>query len=410
MKILQVNKFHYPRGGADKYFLWLSQALRAAGHEVAVFSMAHPKNLPTPWSRYFVSRISFNEGDLKDKLKAPGRIFYSFSVRKNFSRLLKDFKPDIIHIHNIYHHLSPSLLDAARQCKIPVIMHLHDYHLISPDYNLKEITAFEKLKKPYQYLGGRVIKNSRAATALAVLEYYFHQSILKIYRRNTNLFIAPSRFMKEIMLKAGWPEKRIEIVYNPYSPDLAELNTLNNNGDSLATEEGAPKESYLISYGRLSAEKGIAILIKAAALSRKKIKITGRGPEEDNFKKLALELKAPIEFLGFKETDELRPLIEKAEAVVIPSICAENMSLSLLEALSLGKPVIAAKIGGIPEAIKDGENGLLFTAGDAADLAEKIKHLDKLDLIAFSQNARASAARFTPEKNLNSILEIYQKM
>ena len=103
MRILQVNKFHYPRGGADKYFLELSEALAKAGHEVAVFSMKHPKNQPTPYAKYFVSRLSFNEGNLIDKLKTPGRVIYSLEAKRKFKKLVTDFKPDLIHIHNIYH-------------------------------------------------------------------------------------------------------------------------------------------------------------------------------------------------------------------------------------------------------------------------------------------------------------------
>ena len=113
MKILQVNKFHYLRGGAEKYFLDISEALRQNGHEVAVFSMNHPKNLPSPWAKYFVSRLSFNESKLRDKLLAPGRIIYSLEAKRKFRKLVLDFRPDIIHIHNIYHQLSPSILSVA---------------------------------------------------------------------------------------------------------------------------------------------------------------------------------------------------------------------------------------------------------------------------------------------------------
>ncbi len=403
MKILQVNKFYYPRGGADKYFLWLTGALEKAGHEVAVFSMEHPKNWPSPWSRYFASRISFNEGGILDKLKAPGRVLYSFSVRNKFNRLIRDFRPDVIHIHNIYHHLSPSLLTIAGRHHIPVVMHLHDYKLISPDYNLLEATAGRKTdtrpKKYYQYLFSRTVKNSYAATALAVLEMYLHHSILDIYRKNVSVFIAPSKFMKDIVVKSGWPEDRISVVYNPYSPDLKAENPAGNN---------PTVADYLLYFGRLNYEKGIATLIKAAARINQPVKLAGIGPEEPTLKKIAEESKAQVEFLGFQAAAELRPLIVGAKAVVIPSIWPENMPLSLLEAMNLGKIVIAARSGGLPEMIKDGENGLLFNPGDEDDLIRQIKHLDSVDREKLSRAAAATAGNFSPKKNLSEIINIYK--
>lgn len=403
MKILQVNKFYYPRGGADKYFLWLTGALEKAGHEVAVFSMEHPKNLPTPWSRYFASRISFNEGGVIDKLKTPGRVLYSFSVKRKFSRLIKNFRPDVIHIHNIYHHLSPSILTVARRNHIPVVMHLHDYKLISPDYNLLNAAASRKKniqpKKYYQYLFSRNVKSSYAATALAVLEMYLHHSILNIYRKNVSIFIAPSKFMRDTVVKAGWPENKISVVYNPYSPDLKAETPIGKN---------PAVEDYLLYFGRLNSEKGIATLIKAAARINRKVKIAGIGPEEPTLKKIAEESKAQVEFLGFKTAAELRPLITGAKAVIIPSVWPENMPLSLLEAMNLGKIVIAARIGGLPEIIKDEENGLLFNPGNEDDLICQIKRLDSVDREKLSRAAAATAGNFSPEKNLTEIIHIYE--
>lgn len=143
MRILQVNKFNYIRGGAEKYFIEISKNLEELGHQVAIFSMHHPKNNPSPWEKYFVSRLSFNEAKLRDRLITPGRILYSLEAKRKFKSLVKDFKPDIIHIHNIYHQISPSILDVAKKYQIPVVMHLHDYKLICPKIHI--IRFFKKL-------------------------------------------------------------------------------------------------------------------------------------------------------------------------------------------------------------------------------------------------------------------------
>ena len=134
MRILQVNKYNYLRGGSEKYFIELSKELERAGHQVAIFSMRHPKNLPSLWEKYFVSRVSFSENSLYYSLLRPFRVLYSFEAKRKFSKLIKKFKPDIIHIHNIYHQISPSILPVAKKYNIPVVMHLHDYKLICPNY------------------------------------------------------------------------------------------------------------------------------------------------------------------------------------------------------------------------------------------------------------------------------------
>ena len=409
MKILQVNQYYYPRGGADKYFLDLCESLIKKGHEVAVFAMNHPNNLQSVWDKYFVSRISFNNPSLKDKFRTPGRVLYSLEAKKKFTKLLNDFKPDIIHIHNIYHHLSPSILDAAAKKNIPVIMHLHDYKLICPNHMLFTKGKYCEECKKHKYfncLKNKCVKNSFAGSSLAALEMYLHHNILRIYEKKIATFIAPSDFMKNIAVSFGQDAKKIEVIYNPHN--------LSNERKGIETEplviEGI---NYFLYFGRLSEEKGIINLIEAASEIEKKVLIAGSGPEEIKLKKLVNDLKAPVEFIGHKSSNELANIIQSAQAVIIPSIWAENMPLSLMEALSLGKAVIASKIGGLPEIIKDAKNGFLFEAGNSHDLALKINNFNNLTLEEKSQleiEAKNSVKLFTAENNLNAVLAIYKKL
>lgn len=405
MKILQVNQYYYPRGGADKYFLDLSAALEKAGHSVAIFAMNHPKNIDSKYKQYFVSRISFNKSNLIDKLKTSSRVLYSLETKRKFSKLLDDFKPDIIHVHNIYHHLSPSLLDAAKKKGIPVVMHLHDYKLICPNHMLFTKGHYcEKCLKNnyYECVKNRCVKNSLPGSLLASLEMYFHHNILKIYENNVNIFIAPSQFMKDTVVRFGQNEKKIEVIYNPH------------NLDNLGSKE-APNifENYFLSFGRLSEEKGLRNLIEAASKTQQKILIAGIGPEEEKLKKISRDLKAPVEFIGLKNSNELIGLIKEAKSVVIPSVWAENMPLSLMEALSLNKIIIAAEIGGLTEIIKDQVNGFLFKPGDSTDLAEKINFVNMLsiEMIKTIEAAAGESAKlFSAEKNLKAMLEIYNRL
>lgn len=410
MKILQVNKYYYPRGGADKYFLDLESALKEAGHEVAVFAMNHPKNQDSVYSNYFVSRVSFNNQNLIDKLKSPARVLYSFEAKRKFTKLLNDFKPDVIHIHNIYHHLSPSILDAAYKKKIPVVMHLHDYKLICPNHMLftKGKYCEDCVKNKYYHcIINKCVKNSLSGSILATLEMYFHHDILKIYENKVNVFVAPSMFMKNIVVKFGQDEKKIEVIYNPHN--------LVENINTNTKDDYEPKrlDNYFLYFGRLSEEKGLINLIEAAGLSGQRIVIAGTGPEEDNLKKNSESLKAPVEFIGLKNSSELINIIKKAQAVVIPSIWAENMPLSLMEALSLGKIIIASNMGGLPEVIKDEENGLIFEAGNSQKLADRINYLNRLPLEikeSLEKAAIDTAKLFPADKNLKSIIEIYKRL
>lgn len=404
MKILQVNKFHYPRGGADKYYLDLGEALESAGHKVAYFSMHHPKNISSPYKKYFVSRLSFNENGIKDKLKIPGRIIYSLEAKKKFKKLLKDFKPDIIHIHNIYHQISPSILDVAKEFDIPVVMHLHDYKLICPNYQLFAHGKICEACKPNKYfkcLKSKCFKDSYFKSLLAALEMHIHHNILKIYKKNISVFIAPSAFMKKKLVEYAWDKDKIKVIINPFSSNL------------VATEKeikNIKKEDYLLYFGRLSKEKGLETLIKAVTMGQQKLKIVGIGPEKENLQRIVQDLKTNVEFLGYKSGQELKDIILKAKAVIIPSIWYENMPLSLLEALNLGSIVIAARIGGIPEIVKDQKNGFLFKSGDINDLSRKIKDLEKFNLNTISLQAKESVNNFSPANNFHEVVEVYKNL
>jgi len=408
MKILQVNKFHYPRGGADKYYLDLSLSLEKAGHEVANFSMHHPKNLESSWSKYWLTRVSFNENlGFFAKLKIIGRVIYSLEAKRKFKKLVKDFKPDIIHLHNIYHHISPSILSVARRFKIPVVMHLHDYKLICPNHTLfvggKNCDSCRG-HKYFNCVKKRCLKNSFFASLLVALEMYIHHRVLKIYQKNIALFIAPSEHMKKTCLDFGWDKiakDKFVVVYNSYSPEL-----ILTQGDLNADFQ----EDYLLYFGRLGAEKGIDTLLNALPATGETLKIVGSGEEDTKLKLKVESLKLRVEFLGYKSGEELRLLITKAKAIVMPSIWQENMPLSLLEAMSLGKTVIASRIGGFPEIIEDGLSGFLFEPGNFRDLASKINALKNYNLNLIGLKAKDRVKDLSPDNNLKEIIKVYSSL
>jgi glycosyltransferase involved in cell wall biosynthesis len=403
MKILQVNKFLYPKGGADKYFLELSAQLAKNGQQVRFFAMADPRNLPWPDSKYFVSNISFADHSLKNSWRSLGRTLYSREAKNKFAALLQDFRPDIIHLHNIYHQLSPSIITAARQAKIPVVMHLHDYKLICPNFKLfSQGQVCERCRpdKYYNCLRYRCLDNSLLKSSGAVLEMYLHHKILKIYETGVELFIAPSQFMKKTVEDFGWPPAKIRFLPNFFSPEFQ-------------TRAAQPShQDYLLYFGRLAEEKGVATLLQAVKLSGDRLKIAGVGNQESALKALAakLSISGQVEFLGQQTGEDLLNLIQGARAVVIPSIWLENMPLNLLEALALGQIVIAADIGGLPEIITAGENGFLFRPGEPADLAQKIADLRKADRPRLSRAAQATVRDLNIVQHTKQIEEIYREI
>jgi len=403
MRILLVNKFNYPRGGAEKYFLFLKESLEKAGHQVAIFAMNHPKNLVSPWKKYWVSRVSFNQGKLSDKLKTPSRIIYSQEAKKKFKQLINDFNPNIIHCHNIYHQLSPSILTVAKEKKIPVIMHLHDYKLICPNYRLftKGKVCQECLQKNNYY---SCLKNncynSVSRSLLAYIEMTLHHKIWKIYEKNINLLIAPSEYIKKLTIQSGWPLEKIIKIINP-APIVKKYQ---NN-----------EKNYLLYFGRLAPEKGIEDLILASRISPYQLHLVGSGPLEKKIKKdFKKEITSRhLKLSGQLQGKKLEQEIKEAAAIIIPSRWPENMPLVLLESLAWGKIIIASRIGGLPEIIKDKQNGFLFSPGKINELNYQINYLQTLKdhkKEKIKQTARQTAQLLNPREHLRQIIEIYRKI
>ena len=370
MKLIQANKFYYPRGGAETYMLSLSIWLEEQGHTVIPFAMKHSENLETSFEKYFVSEVKTEFSRLPKRrltgivarVHTFGRMFYSFSARRKLATLIANEKPDLCHIHNIYTQISPSILHTLSDQKIPVVMTVHDHHLISPQYGIWA----EGCGKDYRNVGivrgtfSRFHKNSMLASFAQTATYKFHR-LLRIYEKHVALFIAPSAYIKRQMILGGFPSEKIRV--NHYGIDARKI-------QPCVTHDG----SFLF-VGRLSEEKGIETIIHIAKLLPDiKFNIVGRGPQMDHLHNLALD--APnVNFLGFRTGDELRQIYEKACAVLIPSRMHEVFPLVALEAMVYGKPVIASDVGGVSEIVEDRVNGFLIQPTHLHGWAEAVLRL-----------------------------------
>ena len=402
-KILSINNYHYRRGGSDVMYLDHAALMEEQGWRNGFFSMNHPQNLDTPWSKYFIDEIEFgHDYSLAKKLIMASKVVYSFEAQKKLKRLLQDYRPDVAHLHCIYHHLSPAIISTLHDARVPIVMTAHELKAICPAATMRNSGGIcERCKdgSVANILLNRCIKDSLALSALVAVETLVHKR-LNTYKKYISRLILPSRFYLEKYLEWGWPREKL--VHIPNFVDA----------DNLIPE--CEPGSYFLYFGRLSVEKGLSTLIQAAKVAKVPLKIVGAGPEVSKLKLLANSSNGDIYFLGHRTGEDLYNIIRGAKAVVIPSEWYENAPLSILESYALGKPVIGARIGGIPELIVERKTGWSFSSGSILELAEVLTLVDQLSLYTLSEMGRQARffveSKFSKDNYRNQILCVYASL
>jgi len=400
MKILEINKFHYLRGGSERYFFALQKILKSKGHRVAVFSMKGDSNLPSKYDDYFIEAVDLNKFSIRDVIK----FFYNRDAVKKLERIIALERPDIAHLHNIAHQFSPAIISVLKKRGIPIVQTLHDYKLICPNamlYSRNRVCEECHGKKYYHCLLRRCLKESYLKSLMATIEAYWYNRIKRTYD-SVDFFIAPSNYMKEACVRFGVPEKKIKVAYNFL--DFKEFENLPPTTDG----------GYILFYGRLSAEKGIDTVLEALSKMKGKVKfkIAGAGPD---YKRLSekitrLNLVGEAELIGPKYGIELKELVSGAKAVVLPSLWPENMPYVLLETMASGKTAIVARSGGMPELIRDKENGFLFSAGDSSGLAKVVDGLSDYDLTEIGKRAKKSIECLNANSHYKQIINLFLEL
>jgi glycosyltransferase involved in cell wall biosynthesis len=399
--ILSVNNYYYPRGGAEVVFLRHNGSLEDAGWSVVPFAMKHDKNQPSPWSEHFVEEIEFGSGDdtAFARVRKGIKAVYSVEARSKIERVIDQVSPDLCHAHNVYHHLSPSILGAVRQRGIPLVMTLHDLKIACPAYSMLTHDGIcERCRggRLFQVAANRCIKGSATLSVLVMVESYLHR-FLGSYMNNVDRFIVPSRFYFNKLVDWGFDASRFD-----YVPNFVDIGAF--------APAFTPGRRFVY-FGRLSHEKGIATLIEAAAKARVGLDVVGTGPMEGRLRALADERGADVKFHGFLHGAALHGAIAGARAIVVPSEWYENAPLSVLEACAIGKPVIAADIGGLPELVVDGESGWIFESGSVEALTERLEEVAGLpDYVVETAGIAARermAEDFSPERYIADIRAIY---
>lgn len=398
MRILEINKYHYIKGGADSVFFNTCALLRGHGNEVAEMCVRHPDNLPSLWEPYFVDAPELRNQGVMGKIRGIPRFFINRHAARQIERLIKDFRPEIAHIHNIFNGISLSILPVLRHYGVPVAVTMHDTRFICPSsfFMRPGRRCTHCLERGGIYCGlDRCYQDSRLNSWMCAAEM-MHKERLMPYDRYIDRYVFVSRRYKELHgERHEWFRRKGEVLYN-FMPSLDRFVPEPRKGD------------YLLFYGRVTVEKGIGTLMEAMRhMPQARLKVAGTGPLLDELKAMKLQ---NVEFLGFMSGDALFDVVRGASAVVVPSEWEENNPLTVIEAYAIGKPVVGARIGGIPELISP-STGWLFEPGNVEDLSDAIGNalaVSDGEYARMSASARRFAeSAFCPDEHYDRLMGIF---
>lgn len=401
MRILLVNKYWRRQGGVEEYCFMLKKVLEDLGHEVVPFAQLENETLPTPWSQYFVTPVDPTASGLNERLRTARRAVLGDETRRAVSRLLDDVQIDAAHVVHTYHQLGPMFMRELAAREIPTLLSIHDYKLCCPSYRLFNDTT-EKLcticlDDPKRRLSApattRCWRGSRAGGALLAAEAAAVR-LARPYHAASQVLVS-NELMKRCALSAGIRADALHTVPNFWPA-----------ADSPPSETDA---RHVLFVGRLVVEKGVDVALRAAARSGVTLRIVGDGPLRSDLERLARELDAPAEFVGPLWGDEVEKEMRSASALVVPSVWHEVSPLVIYQAMTLGVPVIASNVGGIPDLIGQGR-GTLVPGGDVEALAARLSDLLS-DGSPFRAGARAaydySLAELSRDRFIERVVRAY---
>ncbi len=385
MKIIQIHNYYSTPGGECRVVEAEAELLSQHGHDVVPFSRdsQHIGDMPLP-----------------NKVMTYLRIPYNKKIYRELIPFIKYHQPDIAHVHNVFPMLSPSVYVALKQCGLPVVQTLHNFRFLCPNGKFfvnRRICENCQSKGFFSAVIKGCVRDNRLTSALyaAAIAHAWKSGNLP---NNIDQYIALNRFVAEKMIDSGIPKRKMSICGNFIASESPSI---------------ADKKSYILYIGRLSPEKGIFTLLQAvSSLKGVTLKIAGTGPDEKYLQQHThTQHGSHVEFIGHVSGQNKQRLIAEAICTIIPSECYENFPMTALESLSLGTPVIASSIGGLPDIIQPGLTGLLFEPGNHEQLAKCIQTLidtpNKSTVMA-KQAITLTASKFSPEKHYQQLMKIYQ--
>lgn len=395
MKVLLINNIFYRKGGSEVVFFNTAELLKKHGHDVVFFSFKRPENIECEQSEYFT--------ELGGKINQLKNYFWNAEAAHQLERLIVAEKPDVAHVHLMWGGMSPSIFGVLKKHNVPLVHTVHDYRMVCPAYTFKnnagEICEKCGGGKFMNCLKGRCAKGSLVQSVLMTAEMFLrnakHHPV-----DNIAGFVFVSKFAQEKHLQYDrkFASARNIVLYNYTTPVL---------------ERTEKKDDYYLYYGRLSYEKGIPTLLEAFSKHPElKLKVVGTGPIEAELKEKFAQ--PNIEFVGYKSGEELFSLVRDARFVCVPSEWYENNPMTIVEAYSLGTPVIGSRIGGIPEIIAEGKTGYTFECSNLSDLEACIKKADSLTANEYETMANAAykfyEQNFSEDHHYEELMRFYEEV
>src|SRR5580704_13046703 len=407
MRILFCNKYNYAFSGTEVYLFEAMDLLRSKGHEVALFSMADPRGQSTPYDRHFVPHVDFKKEFKKPsewlhRVGLAGRAIYSREARQRIRAMIADFRPDVAHVRNIYHHLSPSILWELKAQGVPVVYHLNDFKVLCASYNLvlrgeaceacKGGEFWHALKeKCYPGWGPRMT---------LVAEAYVHKW-LGTYRKCVDCFLAPSQFVRDKFVEHGWDPAKFEVL--PHFQPVK------------AVAERSAENAPLLYFGRLSPEKGVDDLLQAMQhLPNLRLVVAGDGPERGKLEQLSAQLGlANVEFAGHLRGTELDRAIANSRFTVLPTHAYETLGKTILESYAEARAVVATDMGSRRELVHAGKTGLLYRTGDVEQLTSALQFLssqpERADKMGRAGREQVRQ-KYTPDAHYEALVGLYERL
>ncbi len=383
MKVLLLHNYYQQAGGEDVVVEQEKLLLECNGHEVKLLS-AHNDSISS-----FAARA-----------RVAVETTYSLGSRRRVGGVIRSFRPDLVHIHNFFPLLSPSIYDACRAAGVPVVQTLHNFRLICANALLFRDGAVCEacVGKTFAWPGilHGCYRNSRTGTASLAAMVSLHNA-LGTWSKKVDAYIALTNFARDKLTAGGVPSSRLWVKPN-FAVD--------------ASVQGTHDGDFALFVGRLSPEKGISTLISAWSRlgTARLLKILGDGPLLPELRNAAA-VNSNIEILGKQSREAVRALMRRASFLLFPSRCYEGFPMVIAEAYAAGLPVLASRLGSMAELVRDGKTGLLFDPDDPDDIAQCVKLMFSAESTVRAMSAAAReeyCEKYTAEKNYKQLMHIYQ--
>jgi glycosyltransferase involved in cell wall biosynthesis len=406
MKILIINSRYFLSAGPEKYMFKLIDLLIQHSHEVIPFSVKNSQNVKTPYEKYFAEPIGgnnkvyfeeYNKTNIKTVSQMLGRQFYSFHVKNKLKKLIKETKPDVAYVLHHYNKLSPSVIDACKECNLPVVMRFSDFFLVCPEGHMlnKSSPCDECIDKSlFCAVKHKCVKNSYILSAIKASALSIHR-FTRIYEKVDNI-VSPSTFT-------------ISKVNKVVNKNLIHIPTFIEEQKKHADKIG----TYALFVGRVEPEKGLMWAIKSFEGTKYPLKIIGNSHSgyDKVLKKYAQDNNINnIEFIDAKYGEELNNYYANSRFVIMPNIWYENMPNVALEAMSFGKPILTSNLGSMKEIVKENFNGFLIKPNDIGEFKNKLTLLfeNKNLCKTLGHNSFNESKKYNPEKHYEKLINVFE--